>query len=686
MNTIGTAIALLATHWRRLLAVLLPVLVPILVADHLISGHSLTERRDADDIGLYSLLLFMLGWCVAIPAAVAVAAGALRGRPVRPAAALRLGVGSVPVALLSIALTAGAVWLGLVAVVAPGDQLLGAGPSLIVVVPALCLIAVVVSRILLLVPQGVLGGGPVAVLGWARLPAAAAVFIGVVLAPFTLGWLAEVARDGLLAAYLPPAPADLVPAVAAAIVADVALVAVFALQAAALTAVYLQRHPGSAPVADLAAVDGHLDALRDGTAARPSRTVRSVALAALLAAPALVGGVLVVAQPAVGTPPRVHELDTFGEIEQVFWPAGGHPVIVTDHSVQWCLDDDCAQTREHLREVQGGWGTAAGVGTDGTVVLAGLGGRDVDELVVTDGDDAVRLERCVEPGACEQGITRWHTGGARRGDAEEQQSHLAAAAAADGSILVATARPVLVEPGQAPRVELALTRCNTVDCTSRRFMPLGTASADLTAPSRDLPGNWSPRWYTKQPPLVTVRLDARDVPTVFFRDPASDRTWIAACDTAACAKPTLTDVYAGTRTDQVAFTPGPRPQAVVLGHGMVDFRTGDPDESHVVRLADDPGDPYEGVIEVTPTGVYALLLEPAPEPEGVRLVLDDQPQERLRLSLWHCPDLRCDAPRKTPLRKLDGQLGAVALAVAEDGRALVTARDRSAQLVMVITP
>ncbi|MEV0458614.1 hypothetical protein [Catellatospora methionotrophica] len=392
------------------------------------------------------------------------------------------------------------------------------------------------------------------------------------------------------------------------------------------------------------------------------RAAPAAALASLLL-PALLGLGFAAADPWDGPQVSRHGVSWSGEVLATAWPAGRHPVVVTDYGPHWCLDDACREVRSRSSEplMLGAPMPATAITADGDVVAAGIRGRE-NRAVKTDGDDAVQMQRCTapwapatsrpKPGTCEDGITHWHSGG------REGQSQLAVAAGPDGSVVVATARPLVVKAGARPRTQLAVTRCNTVHCNRRTLDVLGIVEVELSG--------WLPDGMVAAPayaPLLQLTLDGADRPTVLLRDPAGRRAWLATCPTAACDAPRITEIGAPERaTDQAVLLPGDVPR-LVAGGDAITFH------APVAVAANGPG--------LYVLGTESDLAAPVP--------LAPAEYGSGRLVLWHCPPGSAERARRTALPVLTGELFHVALVTSGDGRVLVTYSDSGRRYAVLVT-
>lgn len=649
---------------RALLVVIALTLVPALLLRELIgvlAGGDAATVLDgtllpapAESAGVAGKLLVLAGWIAAVAAGTIVAVGGLRERHVSPWAALRHTARRLPwlglmlllivIAALGLLLFGGAA-LG---VLEQGSivELLAAG--LLVLVPAL---AVLATR-LLVIPAAVLGDGTGSRLAHAHalasgrlLRTGASLLLGVVVLP-----LVAIAITETVAMRLPAAAVPL---------EALGLAAAALLQSRVLADVYLRRRradrPG--PEAQLDEVDRRLAEL--SAPAAPSRAAVAWAVVSLLA-PALVGGAVVAGDPFGNPRATRNDVSWSGEVLATAWPAGGHPIVVTSWGPHWCLDDACSSVASAASEplTLGGPYAATAVTADGTVVAAGIRGREMPGVIKTDGDDAVQLQRCSapwapadarpEPGTCEDGITRWHSGG------EEDEAQLAVAAGADGAIVVATARPLLPGADGRARVQLAVTRCAGVHCTSRSLKVLATLPLSLDQPD----GRFAPA------PLLRLTLDAQDRPTVLLRDPAGAIAHIATCTNPACNEV--------RRTTAPAPGDGAAPAVTVTGADGTPRMIAVPSLGGS-GLAPAPliaGDTRYGLdVEQVPAGAGSLAGRPA----GRRLVL------------WQCPPGGTGAGRRTVLAPIELELRQAGLSVAADGRVSVTYGDNGFRYTLLVT-
>ncbi|WP_212833513.1 hypothetical protein [Catellatospora sp. TT07R-123] len=653
-------------HWRPLAVVLVPTLVPALLLAEAIrigqAGPAATIldgvlRPDATvDGSVVGWLILAVAWLIGLNAAMLVLAGRLRGVAVPPRQALRRAARTAPESAVAMVLllVLTALVLGCVTGAASGGEELKLPVLLVGIVLGLAL----VSTRLLVLPALVLRNNDepllrhVGRLASGRLPSTGIALSAVIVLP----WLAD-RFDSASAALDTSHPRAIALLLRVLVVVGVLLVT--AVQASLLTVAYLRprgpRQPGPAET-DLARIDRILAGHGATATPPPPRRAAGWALAALVPLPMLLGVAVAAVNPYGSPRADSYEVSWSGGIVAAAWPAGRHPIVVTEYAVHWCRDDACADSDTHTSEVTwfGSDGTSAAIGADGAVVAAGLRGRDVPDLVRTDGNDAVQLERCEGPGRCTDGITKWHTGG------KEEQPLLAVAPGPDGSIVVATARPLPVKEGVPTRAELAVTRCNTVHCTRRSLAVLGTVDVMLSA----IEGGGS--GMRTAVPRMTLTLDDQDRPTVLLRDAAGTGAWLATCPAADCA---------GAHVDRIAAPGDPTVPAVLLDRGGPALVPG-------YELGGDQG---EWPLTVRGHTVCGLTTAPGPGPD---VYFHFGPAEqRRRLAAWCEPADGFDGrPRRITLAQVDAEPYYQALVAGPDGRLLVMWSDDGHRYAMLVTP
>lgn len=368
---------------------------------------------------------------------------------------------------------------------------------------------------------------------------------------------------------------------------DATLVAIVMLQAATLVLVFLRRRRDGdeARAVDLDAVRARLPA-----PAGRSRWGWLAAALVLLPLPTAVAEATVAVNP-YGVPRwTLAESNLDGGVRTAAWPAGQHPIVVTDAHVVDCLDDGCGR--------QARWGSSVvpvsvvTVSADGTVVIAGVsrpeGGRDV-----------VRLDRCTRAGDCTRAEVDWPS------DPAGGQPLVAAAATGSGALLVAAARR-----GAGPQTELTLTSCAEWTCVHPRVTVLGTVAEPAPA------GAEGRTPYGRGPLDVRPRPDG--TAEVIYRGhhgraatpvvcaPRCAPVPAAAADALALSADSSYALLAdaGPEPDEVfgplgAATPTPVQLAVARcarpGCGAVDRRWR-------LNIVDRPGATLDGLLVVTPDG------------------------------------------------------------------------------------
>jgi hypothetical protein len=204
-------------------------------------------------------------------------------------------------------------------------------------------------------------------------------------------------------------------------------------------------------------------------------------------------------------------------------------------------------------------------------------------------------------------------------------------------------------------VQLAVTRCNTVHCTSRSLRVLATLPMSL-----DRPGGFSERRLPA--PLLRLTLDAQDRPAVLLRDPAGHVAHLAACTTAAC--------------DDAPVSTLPAPEDGAAGAVLLTGGDGTP---QLVGVPDAPwSDPIAAADGDT---VYGLGAEPLPARPG----LFGMEKGGTRLVLWRCPADVTQPSRRVVLPLIETAVYQAGLAVAPDGRVLVTYADDGHRYAMLVT-
>lgn len=623
-----------------------------------------------------ALAVTVLCWSVAIAAGTAVVSRTVLGSPVGAAAAWRLGLRAcvpVTVAMVLSAVLAGLV-LVLLAASAGGSGVVGLLVcAAVLLVPA----GAVLSRVALVVPAAVLGGRAAqrplkAAFTLTRgrvLRTARPVLLGAVFVPLFVAWVG----DGLLARWLAgTAPHDrlgwLLAAAGQQLLSTLVIVVVTTAQAATLATVYLQRlaELGNPAITD-PAVGAAADAdQRSGLPVTSTGRRRAFPRAAR----ATVGAVLL---PAIGAAavsavnpyhvPSVseHDLRLAGLVLAVAWPAGRHPVIVTEFDAYDCPDDECRDpVPRGMRADFAMRSGAVTIGGDGSV-LAGI-------IVRPAGHDLVKLERCSAAGGCRaiEPVPLPSGGG-------QPQPHLALSVAPDGTPVLATVGDLSRAAGAAPSAQLALIRCLDTSCARSQRTVLGTVPASTAASvagtdalSAVLGGAGLP---TASPAL---RLDTGPAgqPIVTFR--AAAQVWRATCQPGTCDQPRLVDDQAmpGDRFTPVGGVDDGELTLTDIGLVRCQLAACSPPMLH------SPGLPGENDLVATAGGVFVVLGAPGPPPPGLHITIGPKPEPR-RYILWHCPDLTCLHPRSIALRVTQSPARQTWLAAQPNGHVLLLQSNRT---------
>lgn len=664
------------THRRRLLAVLLPVSVPLLIGTF---GLDLLGGRDdaaiingafvfggaAGAMSLPKLALAVGAWLLAVTAGTVAAVAGLRGKEVSPLRILGLAVRQIPMLALGLCVAGGAallaLWLGFSVAGALGGPL-----GVVLVAVALAGVAVVAGRVLVAVPARIFGGaagsGGIWDLTLGRVLGTAGAFL---LGGVVLPLIGAVLLGKLRASRVLPAVLDVADAVF--------LVAVLAAQSAILAYVYLQRRDpagltDSSPVeddragpdraaadsaqagsADLDAVDARLDAIA-GEPSRPKRLQPWPAAAAVLV---LVLVALLPTAVAAANPYQAQTMRSGGDgppggAMTLAWPSGQHPVIVTNVGVRYCDDDLCEKyvTRNGGPPVMDRYGTA-GIAADGTVVKGALtGGQE-------NGGPFIHYGRCTRQGGCQEA---WL---AARASAEEPfvWSRLAVSSAPDGALWFALAVPPPHDWEGPATIEFKMIRCPDMKCERPQRYSLGT-----------VPGGMGTGMGRQEYGRLSIGPDGTPVASFLI----GHAVHVATCAPVTCANPRVT-VVGGGLADDAAWTLREAADGLVwVSNGGLHL--GEQGE-HIVRLVNSGFDKRSAAVATAGTGIYATTAVKAAEPFGVRLSFGPKPQY-WRLMLWHCPDPPCERLRRIPLDIFEGAPGPVALAVSDDGRVLVVREGR----------
>ncbi|MFE9689036.1 hypothetical protein [Micromonospora sp. NPDC005806] len=583
-------LALLQTLWR-----LLPI--PDADAPRVINGVLVLSPP-----GWLEVVVVAVAWTWAVTAGVAALAGA--DRPVRRAlcvlptvgAALATGVAAVLAALILL------------------GRVLPASVEVVWVVGILLAVPVVLVlvRLALVLPLAVFEDLPwtaarrVAFSGVGRHLVRVAILLLVgVLAPALLTAWAVAQGEALVAGRLP--------GLAFWLGRDVLQVLLAVLQAATFVAVYRNL-----PQPRLAVAHPITRPAEPGWC----RAARALAPLAVLLPTLVAGGLVAVGRlPEVSVQPR-----SDGWLVALAWPAGRHPVMVTQDAVEDCLDDQCRTTRRTALPAFAGAEQAA-VAADGSVYL-----------LTTD-----RLAYCDPQRVCRRAPNPL--------DAFPQPPKGAITLAPDGQILIALAVP---RSGAEERQstlrqedsELRLVRCRDLQCADPIVTRLGVVQGQFARRSAE---------YFRE---LAVGVDGTGRPVVAYRPEGGSRVWIARCDSPAC-----TGASFGHEGEPA--TPSEEELAALHFDRLVH-----PCErctSAVSVTADRPGG-----------GSYAVAVTPG-QP-GARLQVGSQVSGPRRAVLWACADFRCSAPREIQLTAAEPWASGVSvpypgdaflLAAGPDGRVVV---------------
>ncbi|MCW3816254.1 hypothetical protein ONA91_17560 [Micromonospora sp. DR5-3] len=365
------------------------------------------------------------------------------------------------------------------------------------------------------------------------------------------------------------------------------------------------------------------------------RAARALAPLTLLLPMLFAGGLAAAGQLAEVS---VQTRPEHGTLVALAWPAGRHPVLVTQAAVEDCLDDQCHTTRRTKLPVMLSGTERAAVAADGSVYL------------LTDD----RLAYCDPQRVCQRAPNRL--------DAIPWPPRGAIALAPNGQILIAVAVPGSGAEKQHGTVredsELRLVRCRDVRCADPTVTRLGTVQEDLARPS-------SP--YYRE---LLVVVDRSGRPVVAYRPAGGSTVWIASCESPACTSARL----------------GPQGEPAT------------PSEEELAALHFDrlvhPCQQCTSAVSATAArpggGSYAVAVMPGPP--GARLQVGSQVSGPRRAVLWVCADFRCLAPREIPLTAVEPWAGGVSplsprdvflVAANPDGRVVAARRLWSDQIVTV---
>ena len=617
LGNVASGYHLAWTARRPLLAVLLPVVAAMLLTSALLDvllGHG---RLVVVDGVAQPLGADRLAWAEAVTTGLFWLTGLVAGtgaivRGTGPVEALRHGLAHLPAFAIGVVAAAGGVLVGLWAVAG-----LATGPTLLVLaIGVLAAGALAATRTLLIGIAWAVGGS-------GRTPAWTEA------ASFLIGGTAP-----LLFAYVwSRSGAGGVPYLGS--LADAVLVLVLLAAQAGLAARPHSR--AAAPDPDIA------EAVPDPNSAevvpRPHskdpaqrRHLRLWPGLAMITAAVLIASGVLLANPYAAPTIRTHTGGPSGP-RVVAWPAGGHPVIVTDAGVWFCDDDLCTD----FTDVQGGpltidgFGTAA-IAADGTVVKTAVTGGPER------GGPFVHYARCVREG-CREAWLPVRQSAADRLD-PEAAVEVAGAAAPDGALWFFVAAPV--RGGERGRYRFSFVRCPDVTCTAPRRHQVGIL--DRT------PGDGYPNGRRAR---LTVGADGRPAASFWI----GHSLYRYSCEPVTCAGPRETVGDAAL------------PDAV--REGAASFRAGELYHGAGSTLLAGDAAAQSGALTVAGSAVYVAAAVPT-DPVGFHLTVGE-PARYWRQTVWRCERLACV---RTPLDVYEGDPRRELLAVAGDGRVLVVRDDR----------
>ncbi|RZU49380.1 FtsH-binding integral membrane protein [Krasilnikovia cinnamomea] len=630
-------------HGGRLLAAILPPLALSLIGalaldlsmgrdQVVIVDGGLLVGGGADPRWWLKLALAVAAWLLALTAGTVTVVGALRERPVDPLRALAVAVRQFP------ALALGTCAVGGVAVLATWAVVGVAGAvdhpfGIVLVVAAGAMIALAVARTLLGVATRVFGGSAWELTRGRVLGTAGAFLLGGVVCPV----LASTFAYRLATLTASPVLADVLDAVL--------LTGVVAVQAGILAHVYVRRVEQRSDGADLGALDARLAPLAGG------RVGWAWLGLAALALPVVLSTGVAAANPFDA--PALRTTGSPGGAVAVAWPAGQHPVIVTDTAVRFCDTDLCDRyiDRDGGPPVVEGWGTA-GIGPDGAVVTAAVTGSE------DRGGPFIEYGRCTRAGCIRQWLPV-------RASAREPFGwpELAVSSAPDGAVWFALAMPSPEDRPGRPTYTISLIRCAQVPCAKPERHVVGTTER---TPADGFPDGRRGR--------LSIGADGRPVAAFWI----GHSVHVVTCDPVTCANPRATDADAAPPDARWSTPTGLGQDVVSLRHGELRVGGGG------VVLAGDVG-AQSGAIAVAGSELYATATV------ATTAVADREPGLRVRVGrprgpwqqiLWRCPRAQCTEPERVPLDLPADPPGREALAVGGDGRVLIVRPDR----VLLVTP
>ncbi|GAA4572923.1 hypothetical protein GCM10023176_36850 [Micromonospora coerulea] len=415
------------------------------------------------------------------------------------------------------------------------------------------------------------------------------------------------------------------------LVRDLVLVLLAALQAGTFVVAY-RNLPQPRPVLAPSAV---------GDRVRPTGWAALVLGLVALLLPTLLAGAGVATR-------RLPELSVqpaqYGSLAALAWPAGRHPVLVSQSAIHDCTDDTCRTSRrtELPLSLQDAEGTT--IAADGSVYAL-----TVDRLAYCDPQRTCRRARGPLPAFGFERVA-------------------AVALAPDGQLLIAVAEPRgdsarRLGPSRQEDMGLRLIRCRDLDCAAPAVTRLGVVRVQF---------GYEPTGYYRQ---LSVGVDRSGRPVVAYRPRGGSMVWVARCDTPACA------------SAQLGLQANPAPPGLPTEEELAFL--------HFDRLVHPCGrctDDLSGTVDRPGGGVYGVTIR-AGRP-GVALYVGEKPSVPHRLVLWTCADYRCRSPREVPLVEVPDvssarpgpQLGdAFRLAANPDGRVIVV-RELAPDEVITVRP
>lgn len=175
---------------------------------------------------------------------------------------------------------------------------------------------------------------------------------------------------------------------------------------------------------------------------------------AMMAVPALLSAGVAAANPFGAASIRSTDAPLGAAV--VWWPAGRHPIIVSETGVRFCDTDLCDQYVDRRDGPTFLTGGSTGIGRDGTVVIAATtGGKDT-------GGPFIEYGRCTRAGCQREWLPV-------RASSDEPFGwpQLAVASAPDGAVWFALAMLAPVDqPGKPPIYTTSLIRCARFPCVN----------------------------------------------------------------------------------------------------------------------------------------------------------------------------------------------------------------------------